>query len=337
MITFVVTTYNLEEWLLRRCLHSIVTQGLARDAYEIIVVDDESAVSPQSVVDEFVEQANITLYVQKHARQGAARNLALSQAKGEWIQFVDGDDFLFDGTIVPLLRSAEANDLDLLMFAFREVHDSAAENIAGENRFEENNCHLSLVTRQFKILSGDTYMSCNNLFGVCWRQLFKRQILDDPISGESLRFTEGIYIEDEEFVTKLVWRARRMTYIDVPVYAYYQRAGSTVRNRSSEHTEGLFADYFVVLKRLLDFKESLGAQPHDGVTRKVRFLALDILRRVLRESDWEERWDEAVHQLRSLGMYPLPVASYSWKYRIFRLLAHRGIGCHILRMIEKGR
>ena len=144
MISFIVTTYNLEDWLLRRCLNSIVAQGLARDEYEIIVVDDESRVSPQPVVDEFVEQANITLYVQQHARQGAARNLALRHAKGEWVQFVDGDDYLFAGTIAPLLRSAEANNLDLLMFTFREVHDSAAENSSEGNRFEENNSQFSI-------------------------------------------------------------------------------------------------------------------------------------------------------------------------------------------------
>ena len=128
MISFIVTTYNLDAWLLRRCLSSIVAQGLARDKYEIIVVDDESEVSPQSVVDEYAHQANVALYVQKHKRQGAARNLGLRYAKGEWIQFVDGDDYLFADTIAPLLRSAEANDLDLLMFTFREVHEGSKEN-----------------------------------------------------------------------------------------------------------------------------------------------------------------------------------------------------------------
>ena len=67
---------------MRRCLSSIVSQGLARDEYEIIVVDDESSISPQHIIDEFAEQADITLYIQLHARQGAARNLALEYARG---------------------------------------------------------------------------------------------------------------------------------------------------------------------------------------------------------------------------------------------------------------
>ena len=325
MISFIVTTYNLEDWLLRRCLGSIVAQGLAHDEYEIIVVDDESTVSPQHVVDEFVAQANITLYVQKHARQGAARNLALSYAKGDWVQFVDGDDYLFAGTIAPLLCRAEAEELDLLMFGFREVQDEPVNyNYAG------NNSQLSVTT-------GDSYMLHHNLFGSCCMLMFKRSLLDDTLHGTPLRFTEGIYIEDEEFVTRLMWRAQRVACTDIPVYAYYQRAGSTVHSRSREHIDELFRNYFVVLRRLLDFEASLASMPHDGVTRKVRFFAVDILRRSLREPDWKRRWHESAQQLSFLGLYPLPTARYSWKYSVFCLLTKCSLGCRILRMIEKDK
>ena len=323
MISFIVTTYNLEDWLLRRCLSSIVAQGLARDEYEIIVVDDESTVSPQHVVDEFSAQADITLHLQKHARQGAARNLALRHAKGEWVQFVDGDDYLFAGTIAPLLRSAEANDLDLLMFAFREVHDEQPIDNGNGNNFP-----LSIVT-------GDSYMLRHNLFGSCCMQMFRRALLDDPRHGAPLRFTEGIYIEDEEFATHLVWRAQRMAKTDAVAYAYYQRTGSTVHSRSREHTDELFRSYLVVLERLKTFEASLGDKPHEGFTRKVRLLAVDILRRALREPDWKRRWDESSRQLSSLGLYPLPAARYSWKYSMFRLLSSSAVGRHMLHWAEK--
>lgn len=330
MISFIVTTYNLEEWLLRRCLSSIVSQGLARDAYEIIVVDDESTVPPHHVVDEFAAQANIALHEQRHARQGAARNLALSHAKGQWVQFVDGDDYLFPHTIAPLLRSAEANELDMLMFGFRQVHDE--QPIGNGN---ENNCPLSIVPCQLSIATGDSYMQRHNLFGSSCMQMFRRHLLDDPRYGAPLRFTEGIYIEDEEFVTHLVWRAQRMARVDTPVYAYYQRAGSTVHSRSREHTDELFRNSFTVLGRLLQFEASLAGVPHAGVTRKVRFLAIDILRRSLREPDWKERWSQSAHQLRAQGLYPIPAATYSLKYRLFRLLAQSRLGRQVLHAFEK--
>ena len=332
MITFIVTTYNLEDWLLHRCLDSIVAQGLPRDEYEIIVVDDESLVSPQHVVDRYAALSDISLYVQNHNRQGAARNLGIRHAKGEWIQFVDGDDYLFAGTIPPLLRSAEAEELDLLMFGFREVHD----DLAVRNGYRTNS-QFSTFSCQFTITTGNDYMLHHHLFGSCCMLMFRRSLLDMPQYGLPLRFAEGIYIEDEEFVTKLVWRAQRMARADVPVYAYYQRTGSTVHGRNREHTDELFRNYFVVVERLLHFESSLGGEAHDGVIRKVRFLGVDILRRSLREPDWKERWAQSARQLHAWGLYPIPLKGYSWKYVLFALLSRSGVGHRILRLIEKKR
>lgn len=341
MITFIVTTYNLEDWLLRRCLESITAQGIDRESYEIIVVDDESIVSPQHIIDEFAEKANITLYIQEHARQGAARNLALQHAKGEWIQFVDGDDYLYTGAIAPLLKLAEENNMDLLTFGFSEVGDEAGTTTdhrkeSTSDTYQPDGSNSSpFPIFNSPLESGDTYMLRHNLFGSCCMQLFNKRLLDDPTYGAPLRFTENIYIEDEEFITKLVWRAQRMASTDVIAYAYYQRPGSTVHNRSREHTNELFRNYFIVLKRLIDFEREVVTKPHDGLTRKIRFLAIDILRRALREPDWKDRWYRSAMELLGMNLYPIPSANYSWKYRIFRLLAQRSPGRHLLRFIEK--
>lgn len=321
MITFIVTTYNLEGWLLRRCLESIVSQGLCRENYEIIVVDDESTISPKHIVDEFVYRANISLYVQKHNRQGAARNLALRHAKGKWIQFVDGDDYLFPHAVSSCLEKAEANGLDLLLFGFRKVG--------------EEPCQPKGYNGLSAIISGNEYMQRYNLFGSCCTLLFRRSLCFDECYGEPLFFTEQIYLEDEEFVTRLVWRAQRIAQTDKVVYAYYQRSGSTIRNNTREHTDELFRNIFVVLRRLLDFESSLVSTQHEGLTRKIRFIAVDILRRALRDSEWQSRWKDSACQLRILGLYPLPSANYSWKYRVFRVFASNRVGQMLLRFCEK--
>lgn len=325
MITFIVTTYNLPDWLLRRCLQSIVAQGIARENYEIIVVDDESTISPKHVVDEFTTQTNITLHIQQHARQGAARNLALRHARGEWIQFVDGDDYLFPGTMQVCLHTATSHDLDLLMYGFHKV--TGEEPVTGDTP-------ISTPTLS-EITTGDEYMLRHNLFGSCCTLLFRRILCDDKQYGAPLRFTEHIYIEDEEFITKLTWRARRMATTNMVAYAYYQRPGSTVHSPNREHTDELFRNYFVVLNRLIEFKEAVSVYPHEGLERKVRFFAIDILRRALREPNWETRWNDSANQLRTIHLYPPPSAHYAWKYHLFRLMAPYKIGRHILRIIEK--
>lgn len=325
MISFIVTTYNLPPWLLRRCLESIVTQDLPRESYEIIVVDDESEVNPQAVVDEFADRAHIALYTQQHSRQGAARNLALDCAKGEWIQFVDGDDYLFPHSIKPCIEMAETSSLDLLMFGFQKVGEGTSTQTI--HNIATTHSHSSPIT-------GDGYMLHNNLFGSCCTLLFRRTLCTDETHGAPLRFTEHIYIEDEEFITKLMFRAQRVATTPTIVYAYYQRQGSTVNSRSREHTDELFRNYFVVLSRLLQFESTLTAAPHDGLTRKIRTLAIDVLRRSLREEDWQERWDASIRQLRTLGLYPIPAGRYSWKYRVFRLLSTCRLGQRILRTNE---
>lgn len=338
MITFIVTTYNLEDWLLRRCIESIVSQGLARDEYEVIVVDDESNISPQHVVDEFATRANITLLIQKHARQGAARNLALGHAKGEWIQFVDGDDYLFSGTIEPLLKMAQDNELDLLMYGFCKVgNESETTNTDHRKSFIRNTPQPDSNNQQVEVTTGDCYMLNHNLFGSCCTLFFRRDLCESGFNGSPLRFTENIYVEDEEFITKLTWRAQRMAQTNTEAYAYYQRPGSTTHNSNREHTDELFRNYFTVLQRLIHFEREVAAYTHDGLTRKIRFLAIDILRLSLREPDWKERWYQSIKQLLALNLYPIPKAGYSWKYRTFRLLAKGEIGSYILRAFERVR
>lgn len=319
MITFIVTTYNLEDWLLRRCLKSIITQGL--EDYEIIVVDDESAVSPQPVIEEFTSQANIRLYTQKHSRQGAARNLALSHAQGEWIEFVDGDDYLFPHTVKHCLAMAEGHALDLLMFGYKEVWGRDPQPAP------------SPIALHSPIMPGHEYMRCNTLFGSCCTLLFRRALCDATPYGSPLRFTEHTYIEDEEFVTRLVWRAQRMATTGNTVYAYYQRSNSTTHNTSHQHQRELVANYFTILRRLQAFEATL-VEPHEGVTRKVRFLAIDILRRALRAPQWRQQWGEATQQLHTLGLYPLPQAQYTYKYTLFSILSRTTIGREILHLIE---
>lgn len=325
MISFIVTTFNLEDWLLRRCLDSIVNQGFARDEYEIIVVDDESDISPQSVIDDYSFQANVVLYSQKHSRQGAARNLGLYNAKGDWVQFVDGDDYLLADSVVPALDVAETYNLDLLMFDFCEANDKQVVT--------RDDKQSSLLPRL--IVTGNAFMHSNNIFGACWGLLFRRRLLDDSRFGPSLRFTEGIFIEDEEFVTRLIWRSERMAKIDWLVYVYYQRSSSTIHSQSREHIDELFRNYLIVLKRLLDFEQSVKDKPHEGVTRKIRFLTIDVFRRAFRQPDWKGRCDNLLVQLGSLGLYPIPHACYSWKYRFFRILIQFCVGRYMLRSIEK--
>lgn len=119
-LTYIIPTYNLAPEDIRRCLASLTQQGLSPADYEVIVVDDESDVSPEPVVREWEQEMNIRFFCQPHARQGAARNVGIREATGDYIRFVDGDDYLPPHTAASLINYMEAHSLDIIIFGFRK-------------------------------------------------------------------------------------------------------------------------------------------------------------------------------------------------------------------------
>ena len=93
LLTYIVPVYNTERYLLR-CLNSVISQGLPEDSYEVLVVDDGSTDGSRDRVAAFtLLHPQVHLIIQENAGVSAARNRALDQSRGRYIQFVDSDDF----------------------------------------------------------------------------------------------------------------------------------------------------------------------------------------------------------------------------------------------------
>ena len=319
-LSYIVTTYNLDNAEIRRCLNSLTRQGLSRDDYEVIVVDDESDVSPEPIVNEFGDQMNVRFLRQPHARQGAARNLAMRLADGDFIQIVDGDGYLFADTGEWCLNALRDFDADAVIYGFVPAKGKLPVRRPMQNDTLE-------------VYSGQDYMARHTVFGSCCTMCFRRQLLD-PDGATPLRFAENTYIEDEEFVTRLVWRTPHVVVSNFKGYVYVQRPDSTTHKRDAEHTEELFQAYFDALDRLIAFTNS-EPSPHEGLDRKLHFLSVDILRRALRQGDWKQRFTNCAEALRSRSLFPLPQAGYSTKYSLFRLLSPSSFGQCLLHFIEK--
>lgn len=321
-VSFIVTTYNLSEMQLRRCLTSLTHQELARDEYEIIVVDDESDIDPHPVVESFSSVADVHYIRQQHRKQGAARNKALSIAQGDAIRFVDGDDFLLAGTTRLLLALLESYKGDIVISGFRETPSNAP--FTPRATADKTNC-------QIDIYDSHSYMATHTLFGSCCVLLFRRSLLREP-----LLFAEDTYIEDEEFVTRLVWRAGTVVVTDLVTYAYTRNNGSTTRQRDTAHVDSLFDARIDSLRRIQAFASSVQGE-HRGLERKVHFLAVDIVRLALREPDWEQRTALCLKQLGNQQLFPIPMADYSFKYRTFAKLSSSPTGRRLLRLWERIR
>ena len=320
LLSFIVTTYNLDAADIRRCLGSLCRQGLSHDDYEVIVADDESDVSPEPVVSEFADRMNVRFLRLPHGRQGAARNRALEVADGEYIQIVDGDDYLFADTGKWCLDTLRDFGADAVIYGF--VSASGTLPVQRPER-----------STTLNVFTGKEYMSRHNLFGSCCTMCFRRCLLH-PEGSAPLRFAENTYIEDEDFVARLVWQTPRVAVTDFKGYVYVQRPHSTTRQHDAAHTDELFEAYFAALDRLMTFTHS-ELEPHDGLDRKLRYLSIDILRHALRQPSWQERYATCADALRRRALFPLPRASYEAKYTLFRLLSPRPLGQKLLHFIEK--
>ena len=121
LLTYIVPVYNTAPYL-PKCLQSLVNQGLQPDEYEVIAVDDGSKDDSREVIEAFAkDHPQVRLVTQANAGVSAARNKALDLAQGRYVQFVDSDDYLEENVMGPLLHSAYADNLDVLMFNFKWV------------------------------------------------------------------------------------------------------------------------------------------------------------------------------------------------------------------------
>ena len=320
-LSYIIPTYNLPPEDIRRCLTSLSEQDLSREEYEVIVVDDESDVSPEPVVREFEPQMNVSFLRQPHARQGAARNAGIRQAMGDYIRFVDGDDYLPPHTAAHFLDVMERNALDILIFGFKRPTPNPSRK-GGEPS-------PSRGSGERVFLSGKAYMEAHTVFGSPCTMSFRRSLMENP----PLRFAENTFIEDEEFVTRLVWRSGSLAVTPDVGYIYVQRPDSTVHRPTPEHTDELFSARFAALDGIVSLAQT-EPQPHEGLDRKIRFLSLDILRHALRQGDWRQRYHDCCAGLFSRGLFPLPRARYGWKYAVFRQLSLSRPSQRLLHFLE---
>ena len=321
-LSIIIPHYNLPSELLERCIASIVRQGIATSDYEIIVVDDGSPEPPRWVEDSF-PGTEIRLITAAHGGPGAARNRGIDEAKGTYIEFVDADDTLIaDESYKVCLEKLRSERPDILHFRYQVV--TSSKDISPKN---------TAVTNFSNTISGAMYMKRFNLSGSPCCYFFRREL----VIKRDIRFPENIFHEDEEFNTILHYHAGALVYCDAVLYNYCIREGSTTANSSKDFEEKRIEDTLHIIERLSDFrnaqKECSNIQAK-GFEHKFTMLCVDAIRNML----YIGMSARAIHgkcreRLAPLGVYPLPAASYSMKYRIFRLLANSKCGMRILRLV----
>lgn len=295
-ISFIVTAYNIPPKMLQQCIGSILALSLTGEQREIIVVDDGSE---EPVIGKLLDFADEIIYIrQRNQGLSEARNTGLRIARGRYIQFVDGDDCL--------LQAQYEHCLDLLRY--HQPADMVIFNAA-------SNARPPMSTDFDGPMTGAAYMLANNLHGAAWGYMFSRILLGD------LRFTAGIFHEDEEFTPQLVLRATSLFTTSAEAYYYRKRHGSIMHDKGRAHKDKRLEDLLGIILRLQDVKDNLaGDDKRKALERRISQLTMDYLYNVIKLTRSRNRLKKAKTILAQHGLYPLPDKKYTLKYSLFRKL-----------------
>ena len=120
-LSIIIPIYNVEKYI-ERCINSIFEQNLASEDYEVLLIDDETPDQSGEIVKKIAESRDNYHYIfQKNKGLGGARNTGILHAKGNYILFLDSDDWLDRNSISELLNEVHQLDLDILIFNMKNI------------------------------------------------------------------------------------------------------------------------------------------------------------------------------------------------------------------------
>ncbi|MEB3518021.1 glycosyltransferase family 2 protein [Bifidobacterium breve] len=211
LISVIVPIYNVEREI-DRCIQSILKQTYHQ--LEIILVDDGSPDQCPQKCDQYAhDDSRVKVIHKKNGGLSDARNAGLRIATGEYVLYVDSDDYLELDACERLLKSM-SEDVDIVVGECREVEGNEVSYQRHTNLSPE------------KIYSAEEYMiqsiDRNEWFHPAWLNLYRRNFL----IINNLFFIKDLYFEDMEMTMRLWLASPRMTYLNYPFYVYVKRGGS---------------------------------------------------------------------------------------------------------------
>lgn len=212
-VSIIIPVYNTSEYL-EKCLNSVLNQNL--ENIEILIIDDASTDNSLQILERFKnsDQRIVLKEFEYNQGQAIARNWGISHAKGDYILFVDSDDFSETNVLKDLYNEALKDDLDILEARHFRLSEGS------QTEFPPNFKPLK------DVLPGDSYWKeSGNISIVVWNKIWKRTFLIE----NNILF-EDRYFEDEDFVVRAIMKAKRVKNTESFIYNYLIWENSTMRS-----------------------------------------------------------------------------------------------------------
>lgn len=222
-LSIIVPIYNVAPYL-RKCVDSLLAQDISD--YEIILVDDGSPDECPQICDEYAAtHSRIHVIHQENAGLSAARNSGIAIAQGEYIWFVDSDDYVALNILGVLMDQIERDNLDVLRFRYQNVRESG-EPFAPYKDMTNYNDYSAILTDGLTFLTDRMGTQCYAWQFIVCASLCKAEL-----------FTPGIYFEDTDWTPRMLRRAERVASTELVVYNYLWREGSITLSQNDIHKQ----------------------------------------------------------------------------------------------------
>ena len=292
-ISIIIPMYNTELYI-ERCVNSCLNQELTNDDFEIIIVNDGSIDGSLTKVTSLYNNHK-TVFVVNQENKGlsGARNTGLRHASGEYVWFVDSDDWIESNCLKRVIELCKQQDLDILQFCAANIIDDKPVR-----RFHRRNTGM--------IMTGKECLKYR--FPHCAPfSIYKRSFLQE----NNLSFYEGIFHEDNEFTPRTYYMAKRVEAIDDILYYVYQNPNSITRTINPKKSK----DSIVVMKNLDAFSKDFKGEERksfDDIITSIMNVALhDTL-----GLDEQDRHDFTMMLKNNRGLINHLSGSSSWVYHI---------------------
>ncbi len=238
LVSVIVPVFNGEQFL-ARCLDSIFAQTMPD--FEVLVVNDGSTDATASILTEYAAaHPKLTVIEQANAGQGAARNRALGEARGEFVLFVDADDFIERVTLQVTTERALEDESDLVHFDWKLY----TPGVGRPGDVHYYNADPFWHKRVLVGLECDELLRVQNFYSVT--KLYRRSFLE----ANAIRFEEGRIYEDNPFVLQAVNRAQKASLVHSPLYTIDPHPESSTRSHTE--TDKHVRDHLYAVRRTFE-------------------------------------------------------------------------------------
>lgn len=231
-VSIIIPVYNVEQYI-ERCIESVLNQTYPD--IELIIVNDGSLDSSHNIIINLLQKRESSIQIkylkQKNAGVSAARNVGLSEANGEYIYFVDSDDYLEKCCIEELIATLKYYNSQLVCFSCSK-----------ECMLSDDNKSYRLNTKK----SINAALDMKVMGGYCWNKLFLNQVIKE----HKLKFNEELrYMEDLEFVIQYLTYIKSSIYLDYNrFYHYLIRSDGTCGSKKYDIYKGLLKSVELIIE-----------------------------------------------------------------------------------------